>query len=95
MRRKINTMMTATPAASKRRPVDRPAPACCAPDEREPCIVCLGTERRDVGEPIPPRPSDVELDPWDVECDPEDWPADVDNWYWAPTPPWTPTNTRF
>jgi len=97
MSKLINTMMTATPAPSKRRPVDRPLAACCAPDEREPCIVCLGTEHRDVGERIPPRPTDVNIvrDPWDVEADPADWPDDTENWYWSPTPPWEPIVTRF
>jgi len=83
-------MMTAI-----RRPSKPRSAGCCPPAELEPCVVCLGTEHRDVGEPIPPRPVAAERDPWDVEADPADWPDDVDNWHWFPTPPWEPTRDDF
>jgi len=41
-------MMTAI-----RRPSKPRSAGCCPPAELEPCVVCLGTEHRDVGEPIP------------------------------------------
>jgi hypothetical protein len=66
-------MMTAPLASSKSRPsilsivararIVEPAKPCCSPDESEPCIVCVGAIARPAGEPIPPRPADVEPAP--------------------------------
>jgi hypothetical protein len=58
----------------------------------DPPVVSVGTEHRDIGEPIPPRTGTwpdyrSELDPGDVEADPADWPDWTDDWHWEPTEP--------